>query len=208
MITLLVVRHGEAEGNREHRFIGQQDVPLTSRGRRQVEALRSRLATASISKVVTSDLQRAFDTVAPVAAQLDLEVETDRRWREIANGEWKGLLASEIEERWPELFSRYQAGEDVLRPGGECWADVQARVVQAVDDLVDQCGGDGTILIGTHAGPALALLRWAQRLPPAGSVFAGPLKDLGNTSVTTIRVPGPEVVAVNDVSHLDGFSPL
>lgn len=206
MITLLVVRHGEAEGNREHRFIGQQDVPLTSRGRRQVEALRSRLATAPISQVVASDLQRAFDTVAPVAAELDLEVEPDGRWREIANGEWMGLLASEIEEGWPELFSRYRAGEDVPRPGGECWADVQRRVLRAVDDLVDQNAGGGTILIGTHAGPALSLLRWAQGIPPGGSVFAGPLNDLDNTSVTTIRVPGPEVIAVNDVSHLDGLA--
>lgn len=202
MTRILVVRHGEAEGNREHRFIGQTDVPLTDYGRNQVVALTERLSSLGITRVVSSDLQRAADTVGPTAAALGLEVEHDKRWREIANGEWANLLAADVEERWPDLWSRYRGGEDVDRPGGECWGDVQVRAVEAVEELLEGLNSDDTVLVGTHAGPALGILRWAISLPPVGSVWRGPFGQLHNTSISTISLPGPRLHTVNDTGHL------
>ncbi len=43
MTKLLVIRHGHAEGNAEHRFIGQTDVPLDDVGHSQAQALAERL---------------------------------------------------------------------------------------------------------------------------------------------------------------------
>lgn len=202
MIRLLVVRHGEAEGNREHRFIGQTDVPLTESGRRQVGLLTDRLAGIGITRVVASDLQRASDTVKPTADRLGLELELDKRWREIANGEWADLVAPEVAERWPDLWLRYRQGEDVHRPGGESWTDVQARAVEAVEGLIEELSDGDVVLIGTHAGPALGLLRWAIGLPPVGNVWHGPFGQLHNTSISTISVPGPRLHTVNDTGHL------
>ncbi|MBT8202691.1 MAG: histidine phosphatase family protein [Acidimicrobiia bacterium] len=202
MIRLLVVRHGEAEGNREHRFIGQSDVPLTASGRRQVDLLTDRLADVGITRVVTSDLQRAAETVAPTAQRLGLEPEHDKRWREIANGEWADVVASDVAERWPDLWSRYRQGEDVLRPGGESWTDVQARAVEAVEELIAGLSEGDVVLIGTHAGPALGILRWAIGFPPVGNVWHGPFGQLHNTSISTISVPGPRLHTVNDTGHL------
>jgi probable phosphoglycerate mutase len=199
---ILVVRHGEAEGNREHRFIGQSDAPLTDHGRQQVKALTERLVAVGITRVVSSDLRRAAETVAPTAAALNLEVEHDRRWREIANGEWADLVAAEVAEGWPDLWSRYRDGEDVDRPGGECWGDVQARAVEAVKELVAGLDSNDTVLVGTHAGPALGILRWAIGLPPVGSVWRGPFGRLHNTSISTISLPGPRLHTVNDTGHL------
>lgn len=202
MTRVLIVRHGEAEGNREHRFIGQSDVPLTAHGRGQVEALTGRLASIGITRVVSSDLQRASSTVTPVAELLGLPVQHDARFREIANGEWANLVAADVAERFPDLWSRYRAGEDVDRPGGECWGDVQVRAVAALEDLLAEVDSDETVLVGTHAGPALALLRWAIGLPPRGSVWAGPFGQLHNTSISTISIPGPRLHTVNDTGHL------
>ena len=202
MTRILVVRHGEAEGNREHRFIGQIDAPLTDHGRQQVKALTERLVAVGITRVVSSDLRRAAETVAPTAAALNLGVEHDRRWREIANGEWADLVAAEVAEGWPDLWSRYRDGEDVDRPGGECWGDVQARAVEAVEELVAGLDSNDTVLVGTHAGPALGILRWAIGLPPVGSVWRGPFGRLHNTSISTISLPGPRLHTVNDTGHL------
>jgi probable phosphoglycerate mutase len=202
VIRLLIVRHGEAEGNREHRFIGQSDVPLTPAGRDQVALLTRRLATVGITRVVSSDLQRAADTVGPTAGLLGLEVECDIRLREIANGEWAELVAAEVADRFPDLWSRYRGGEDVQRPGGESWRDVQVRAVAAMEDLLASTDGDDTVLVGTHAGPALAILRWAIGLPPEGSVWSGPFGQLHNTSISTISIPGPRLHTVNDTGHL------
>jgi probable phosphoglycerate mutase len=199
---LLLVRHGEAVGNAEHRFIGQTDVPLTDQGRRQVDALTVRLAAVPITRVVSSDLIRAVDTVAPTAAALGLDVETDKRLREIANGEWADLVREDVERLFPELWNRYRAGEDVNRPGGESWGDVQVRAVEALADILDGAGDGDVILIGSHAGPTIAMLRWAVGLPPEGNVFAGPFGSLHNASISTISVPGPRLHAVNDTGHL------
>ena len=202
MIRLMVVRHGEAVGNREHRFIGQSDVPLTEAGVGQVTLLTDRLAQVGITRVVSSDLRRAADTVAPTAARLGLRLQRDKRLREIANGEWAELIAAEVEGGWPDLWKRYRGGEDVLRPGGESWGDVQVRAVEAVEELIDDVDDGETILIGTHAGPALAVLRWAIGLPRTGNVWTGPFGQLHNTSISTISVPGPRLHTVNDTGHL------
>lgn len=202
MIRLLLVRHGEAVGNREHRFIGQSDVPLTADGSDQVQLLTDRLAQIEITRVVSSDLQRAADTVAPTAERLGLPVSYDKRLREIANGEWADLVAADVAARWPDLWSRYRNGEDVLRPGGECWGDVQQRAVAAVEELIEGLDDGEVVLIGTHAGPALGLLRWAVGLPAVGNVWTGPFGQLHNTSISTISVPGPRLHTVNDTGHL------
>ncbi len=107
-VTLLLVRHGEAEGNKERRFIGQSDVPLSGLGRRQALAIADRLTEVPISRIVSSDLQRARDTVSPLAEMLQLAVDTNKGLREIENGEWSGLLASEIEQLWPEMWDEYR----------------------------------------------------------------------------------------------------
>ncbi|MGI9647437.1 MAG: histidine phosphatase family protein [Acidimicrobiia bacterium] len=202
MTRLLVVRHGEAAGNRERRFIGQTDAPLTDVGRDQVKRLTVRLSELPITRVVSSDLQRAANTVAPAADLLGLEVHHDKRLREIANGEWADLVAEDVATRWPDLWSRYRDGEDVARPGGERWTDVQVRAVAAIEDLIGGLDGDDTVLIGTHAGPALGIIRWAVGLPPHGSVWSGPFGALHNTSISTISLPGPRLHTVNDTGHL------
>ncbi len=202
MIRLVVVRHGEAVGNREHRFIGQSDVPLTAAGLDQVAQLTARLSQVGITRVVSSDLQRAANTVAPTAERLGLPMQLDKRLREIANGEWADLVAGEVAERWPDLWARYRSGEDIYRPGGECWGDVQVRAVEAVEELVESLVDGDVALIGTHAGPALGILRWAIGLPRTGSVWSGPFGQHHNTSISVVSVPGPRLHTVNDTGHL------
>ena len=108
MVTLLLVRHAEALGNTEGRFIGQTDVPLTDTGHDQVARLTERLVRLPIARIVSSDLQRCRNTVAPTARRLDMEVQIDDRLREISNGEWNGRLPEEIEAEWPEIKQRLE----------------------------------------------------------------------------------------------------
>ena len=201
-VSYLIVRHGEAEGNREHRFIGQSDVPLSDLGRRQADAVSARLASLPVTAVISSDLERASATIAPLARELGLVVGHDKRLREIANGEWNGLLPSEIAERWPDVWERYRGGEDVKRPGGERWADVQARAVDALQsDLLDRNDGD-VVVVGTHGGPTLGLVTWAAGLSLDQGLFSGPFGPVSNGSITSIELPTRRIRGVNDVGHL------
>lgn len=209
MTTLLIVRHGHAEGNAEHRFIGQTDVPLDELGHVQARALADRLRTSRIDRIVSSDLRRAIDTITPLAEAIGVPIERDPRLREISNGEWSGLLPAEISAGWPDLWAAYRAGEDVLRPGGEQWTAVRERVVGAVGEYA---AASGVIVLCTHGGPALNLALWAAGFPSGGNIFMGKLGALANTSITTIEVNGDagdevRLIGFNDVGHLPGAGP-
>lgn len=198
--TVLLIRHAEAEGNAERRFIGQQDVALSPLGVKQAEALNRRLRMLPVTQIVSSDLQRCVNTVRDLAHDLDLEITTDPRWREIANGQWGGLVGDEIARRWPEAWRRYRDGEDVARPEGEQWADVRKRVVAAFEELAGGLTDKDVVVVSTHGGPAAVLAMWATGL--SGTAFGGPFGPLANASITTLSLPGPRLLGINDVGHL------
>ncbi len=201
-VTYLIVRHGEAEGNKEHRFIGQTDVPLSPLGVRQAEVVSERLAEMPITGIIASDLRRAFGTVEPASQRLGIPIRRQPQLREISNGEWNLLLPTEVAERWPEEWARYRSGVDVARPGGERWADVQARAIAAIEE--DAAGReDGeTVVVGTHGGPTLGLALWAAGVPLDRGLFSGPFGPVSNASITTLELPGPRLLGFNDVGHL------
>lgn len=202
MGRLVLVRHGQAEGNSEHRFIGQTDVALTELGRRQAEAVGLRLRTADVTRVISSDLVRASDTAAAIAAVSGLEVETEPAIREIHNGEWAGLTPDEIAQVWPDLWTRYRGGEDVPRPGGERWADVRARSLGVLERLIAL---DGITVVVSHGGPIIIGAHWAAGQVVDGNVFRGPLGAVQNTALTVVD-PGPKLTAFNDIGHLETFA--
>ncbi len=195
---LLIVRHGEAVGNTERRFIGQMDVPLSPLGEQQALWAATRLAGLGVERIVSSDLRRAHETARPLADLSGIEIELDTRVREVSNGDWTGLVPSEIEERWPEMFAEYRSGVDVARPNGERWDEVRSRMLSAVQELL----ADGrTTALFTHGGPVLIAAAWASGLEVRGNVFAGPIAAATNASITTV-LPGPRLAAYNDTGHL------
>lgn len=198
MATLLVVRHGDAEGNTDHRFNGQSQARLTDRGREQANAVAERLADQPVTRIVSSDLARCVETAEPLAERTGVEVEQRRALREIDNGEWTGLLPTEIADGWPHLWRDYAAGVDVSRPGGERWEQVAARVIPVAEELLE---ADGVTVITTHSGPTLILAMWAAGITVGGNIFRSRFGALHNCSVTVL-VPGPRLVSFNDVGHL------
>ena len=62
---------------------------------------------------VSSDLQRAASTADAIASLTGLEVRLDARLREVHVGEWQGLHADEVRERYPDVVAALDRGEDV-----------------------------------------------------------------------------------------------
>ena len=61
MAKVILVRHGETDWNKNARFQGQTDVPLSETGKEQAEKVGQRLAGEKISAIYSSDLSRAFE---------------------------------------------------------------------------------------------------------------------------------------------------
>lgn len=117
MTRLIVWRHGNTEWNADGRVQGQTDVPLNDLGREQARAAAAVLAELRPDAIVSSDLRRAADTAAALAALTGLPVRPDARLRERYFGHWQGLALSEVAERFPEEYARWRAGDP--DPGAE-----------------------------------------------------------------------------------------
>ena len=152
---LIIMRHGQTDWNVENRFQGHTDIPLNAVGRAQVARAASILGTQDIDHIIASDLQRAFDTAAAVAAVKKLAVVADPQLRETHCGSWEGRTGPDIEATDGVNLARWFAGEDIPAGGdGERRSDVVARMINAIDAGLSQCATGRTLLVVTHGGAA------------------------------------------------------
>lgn len=135
MTTLYLARHGETVDNVNRIMQGQTQGRLTLNGIRQAEELRDSMAQACLDAVVASDLRRAVDTAAIIAAPHGLPVTTTPLLRERDWGSFTGRYIPELkDEPWPndietldqlkaraaaflDLMRREHAGQTVLAVG-------------------------------------------------------------------------------------------
>ncbi len=163
MTRILLARHGQSEWNAAGRWQGQADPPLTELGRAQAAALAQSLATEPLDAIVSSDLVRAFETARIIGDARGLPVEADARLREIDCGEWSGLTTDEIRERYPEGWTRQEAGGDGWVQG-ETHAAMGERIVGEVSRIAAAHPGEALLLV-LHGGLIRALLAEALGMP-------------------------------------------
>jgi 2,3-bisphosphoglycerate-dependent phosphoglycerate mutase len=169
MTTLILVRHGETEWNREGRIQGHSDSALTTEGVAQAHAmgarLRENLANEPINVVLASDLPRAARTATMIAEPIGQQIVFDVRLRERAFGVAEGKTYEEIDRDHPEMFSRVRETDpDFSAPGGESRNQFHARVTTTLRDIAAAHAGK-RILVVTHGGAIAAVYRWLNGLP-------------------------------------------
>lgn len=148
---LVLLRHGRTEWNVNGRFQGQADVPLDEIGRGQAQAAARNVADFAPVALFSSDLARTYQTAEPLAALTGLEIQTDKRLREIHVGSWEGLHGDEIRAQHPDLAERVWRGEDVRRsPTGESPREVADRVAEALTEIAETADDESTIAVVTH----------------------------------------------------------
>ncbi len=147
---VVCLRHGQTLWNVEHRFQGHSDIPLDDVGVAQAARSASLLAALQPTMIVSSDLQRAFDTGSALGRLAGLDVRVDKDLRERGGGEWEGLTREEIKAGWPVEFENWEA------PGGELVTEVADRVSAAIRRWAAQLDDHGLLVIASH-GAAIRL---------------------------------------------------
>ena len=194
---LLLIRHGRSQdvvpGSDE-----SLDPPLSDTGHAQAAALAARLAPMKLDAIYASDLRRAVDTAAPLAADRQLDVITRRDLREIWLGDWeRGEFRRRAYERDPEWLKFAESGRWDFVPNSEGDDSFRRRIRTAIDDIV-AAHAEQAVAVVCHGGVINAYLAAAYEFVPSWWAV------IENTSITHLRFAGPRplVVAVNDCHHL------
>jgi broad specificity phosphatase PhoE len=161
--TIVLVRHGETDWNRDNRFQGHADPPLNDVGRQQARALAGELSSRPFVAAYTSPLRRAAETAAILGDALQLELHSDASLMEVDVGSWSGLTRADVEARFPLGYARwleYGHGWD----DGETYDELGARVVSGLVRIGREHDG-GDVLAVTHGGPIRSALAAAEGVP-------------------------------------------
>lgn len=200
---LLCIRHGETEWNATRRVQGHTDIPLNPRGRAQAAALAQALAGQPLHAIYSSDLTRARETAAPLAAHNGLQLRTDPRLRERGFGDFEGSSFTDLEPAHPEHCERWrQRDPDWGAPGGgEALRGFQQRVRDALLELAARHPGE-VVAVVTHGGALDCVYRMATGL----DLQAPRSFELRNAAINRVLVSEDRVSLVgwNDCGHLDG----
>ena len=164
---ILLIRHASKDAH--GRFCGSFDVPLSQRGREQLQSLlRKPMARPAPDALFSSTLRRAQTVAAALARAWRLQSQ-DAEWaREIHCGEVEGMLLDLVQRRFPELWARNEAqNEDGFAwPGGESYGDFRARIIEGLAATA-AAHPSGRVAVVTHAGVISQVLGIIRRRPAA-----------------------------------------
>ena len=166
MTTIIVIRHGETEWNVEGRYQGQADPPMNQHGKEQARLLAHQLKQLNIDLLYSSPLKRAEQTARIICEVSKVPLIFESRLMEINQGDWQTRLRSEIEELYPVVFSKWETEPwSVTPPNGEHLSQVQARVYDAITDIIEY-HPDQKVGIVTHRIPIALIKMKYQGLDP------------------------------------------
>jgi broad specificity phosphatase PhoE len=204
---VLLIRHGQSQGNAEGRFGGHTATPLSQRGRKQAIATARVLAAEKFTAIYSSDLPRAIETARPLAKFARLEIQTAEAFRERSVGVMEGLTFEEAAEAHPEQYAALlrRDFEHVLR-GGESYRQLLDRAQRKLDEAIERNKG-GRIAVFSHTGTICIL-----SLHLMGALDAPELKPVwiatSNCGISRFDLRDDGFVRVgslNDTSHLAGL---
>jgi alpha-ribazole phosphatase len=198
---LYLVRHGQTAWNASRRYMGQYDEPLDATGLAQAAAVARRLKRQPFDAIYSSDLQRAWQTAARIAAGRPLEPQPEPRLREMNFGAWQGLTYAEIEQRDPQALAAWQQ-DPLLQapPGGETLGELAGRVRELPGELRLAHSGQEVLLVA-HGGPLRTLICLLLGLPAADYWRV----NLDNCSISVLELyeTSSIVCKLNDTAHLE-----
>lgn len=156
MLNIVLIRHGQTEGNAGGFIQGQNDTPLTADGIKDTLAKAVKLREFKFNAVYCSDLGRARHTLKALQGALPSlpEAVYSRELREIDFGEYAGMKKEEIR---PTIL-RHKADTSMKYPGGESGDDLKERVSRFFTKCLERHKNE-TVLIVTHYGVIETVLR-------------------------------------------------
>ena len=163
-MTCYIIRHGQDD---ETIRGGWSNHSLVPEGVAQVHTLGAAMTAKNlkISRIYSSDIQRARETALILQQYLQCPVEFNPGFRESNNGHLAGMKHEEAERKYPGIYWNTLEYTQCW-PGGESPEQFFNRVRKAWLDLKNSLKGrEEDVLLVTHGGVLEAILCIEQGLP-------------------------------------------
>ena len=203
MATVLLIRHGETDWNREGRVMGDQPIPLNAEGERRAREVAQVLAHTNIGSLSASPVLRAVQTAAILGAAAAVEVQTLAGLSEIGVGRWINRYWRDFADD-PAKRDWYRKPDEARPEGGETLREVQRRAVEQVL----RSGRGGPHVFVSHGDVIRAILAHYLQMD---------LADLRRARIDHVSVSGLDLTErpahllfLNHqpgLGHLPGFTP-
>jgi len=203
-MKLLIIRHGQSEGDITGVIEGRYDAPLTDLGTRQATAMADWLAERhQIDKIFASPLKRAATVAEILAKRINLPITYDDDMMEWNTGLLSGLQKSEVREKYPDPPARHPHTA-VYEQESEIALRMRAEAV--LSKLIHENPPDATIAIVAHGLFIWNLGYSFLQLPVTSNLVRFPI---GDTGIHEWRIDGDirTVVHINQRRHLESLSP-
>lgn len=154
---LYLLRHGLTQGNREGRYIGRTDAPLSPEGEAELAGLRRRFIYPKAELYFSSPMRRCVSTLTMLYPGEDYR--TVDGLRECDFGEYENRTIEELRD--DPAYANWVAGAGrTAPPGGESSVEFQRRTCEAFEKIVDTLlhTGKNSAVVMAHGGTIMSIL--------------------------------------------------
>ncbi|MCL4362339.1 MAG: 2,3-bisphosphoglycerate-dependent phosphoglycerate mutase [Candidatus Parvarchaeota archaeon] len=170
MAQLCLLRHGESLWNKENRFTGWVDVPLTDFGREQAEKAGQSIKKEGIQFQVayTSVLDRAIETLEIVMKEIQQKIPVikDSALNERMYGDLQGLNKADTAKKYgEEQVHIWRRSYDIKPPNGESLEDTQKRTIPFFLNCIMTDIKEGkNVLVSAHGNSLRSIVMYLDNL--------------------------------------------
>ena len=168
--TLVLVRHGQSQWNKENLFTGWKDPDLTERGIEEAINAGQKIKQTNISFDLhfTSKLKRAQKTGILIMRELGQDIDTSENeaLNERDYGDLSGLNKDDARKKWgDEQVHIWRRSYDTPPPGGESLKNTAERVLPYFKDIIyPELRKHKNILISAHGNSLRALIMYLEKI--------------------------------------------
>jgi 2,3-bisphosphoglycerate-dependent phosphoglycerate mutase len=202
-MKILVIRHGQSEGDITDIIEGRYDAKLTELGIKQANLMADWVAERySINKIFASPLKRVSQVAEILSKRVNLDIVFDDDLMEWNTGLISGLSKEEARKKYPNPEIKFPHTAVYEQ---ESEIQLRMRTETVLSRLLNENPADSTIAVVSHGLFIWNLGYSFLRLPVTSNLVRFPI---GDTGIHEWHVNGEirTVVHVNQRRHLEGLS--
>jgi 2,3-bisphosphoglycerate-dependent phosphoglycerate mutase len=205
-MKLLIIRHGQSEGDILKRIEGRAEFNLTDLGLKQAQLMAEWVSEKyKIDKILSSPLKRARQTATALSERVKVKIMYDDDLMEWNIGSVAGLLIKDAVEKYPNFgyFDTQRQPHTVIYEQ-ESFIQLRMRAETVLSKILNENPTDSTVAIFSHGLLIGNLFNSFLRLPVTSNNI---WFSTGDTGVHEWRVDGDKrnIIHVNLQYHLEGL---